>query len=354
MRGWRGGGDAIEKSRLYGIMLRGMACARVILRAFVMGGTGLAGRKGAPGMADGIGGAGGSPRRMLENSNDNDAGGNAGGSVGARLDTGEIKRYHNICFQPGGDPCGSEILSMNRAARSPGRPLDNQSLPDEIMSAAESLFARSGYFGTSVREIANKASVNSALISYYFGGKENLFRTIFRKQGMEIVGKRMELLDALRARFKGPIPVDQIVRAYLSPQCELKKSGPRGLAFIRIQAQVHNEFNEMYFSLRREIYDESTKQYIGELERSLPGISLSDITWRMMFLIGAYLYMLADLDRMSDLSDHRFEQGDDTDELLERLTIFVSSGMSAPTVQWPPVLSTTVTPARRRRAVRTK
>ncbi len=243
---------------------------------------------------------------------------------------------------------------MNRAARSPGRPLDNQSLPDEIMNAAESLFARSGYFGTSVREIANKASVNSALISYYFGSKENLFRTIFQKHGLEIVGQRMALLEELRERFKGPIPVDEIIRAYLSPQCELKKSGPRGLAFIRIQAQVHNEFNEMYFSLRRDIYDESTKQYIFELERSLPEISPSDISWRMMFLIGAYLYMLADLDRMSDLSDHRFEQGDDTDELLERLTIFVSSGMSAPTVQWPPVVARAVTPARRRRGARAK
>lgn len=37
-----------------------------------------------------------------------------------------------------------------------------------ILNAAEDLFANKGFEGTSVRDIAQKAEVNVAMISYYF------------------------------------------------------------------------------------------------------------------------------------------------------------------------------------------
>ncbi|MBS1763810.1 MAG: TetR family transcriptional regulator [Bacteroidetes bacterium] len=43
-----------------------------------------------------------------------------------------------------------------------------------ILEAAEQLFAEKGFNGTSVRDIAGAAGVNIAMISYYFGSKENL------------------------------------------------------------------------------------------------------------------------------------------------------------------------------------
>lgn len=49
---------------------------------------------------------------------------------------------------------------------------------DSIKLAATRLFYTNGYHGTSVRDIAKEASVNSALISYYFGGKHVLFETL--------------------------------------------------------------------------------------------------------------------------------------------------------------------------------
>ncbi len=45
----------------------------------------------------------------------------------------------------------------------------------KILAASLDLFASKGQEGTSVREIAQKADVNPALISYHFGGKENLY-----------------------------------------------------------------------------------------------------------------------------------------------------------------------------------
>src|SRR5699024_5641250 len=48
----------------------------------------------------------------------------------------------------------------------------------QILDAAEELFAQRGFIGTTVRDIAAKAQVNVAMISYYFGSKEKLLESL--------------------------------------------------------------------------------------------------------------------------------------------------------------------------------
>ncbi|GGE01828.1 TetR family transcriptional regulator [Paenibacillus nasutitermitis] len=48
-----------------------------------------------------------------------------------------------------------------------------------LLQAAKKLFAKQGYDGTSVRQICDEAGANVALVSYYFGGKENVFLALF-------------------------------------------------------------------------------------------------------------------------------------------------------------------------------
>src|SRR5262245_41996575 len=63
----------------------------------------------------------------------------------------------------------------------------------QILEAAERLFAARGFDGTSVRDIADEASVNVAMISYYFRSKEKLMETIF-EQRMGHILERVESL----------------------------------------------------------------------------------------------------------------------------------------------------------------
>jgi AcrR family transcriptional regulator len=48
-----------------------------------------------------------------------------------------------------------------------------------LLDAALRLFAEQGFAKTSIRQIAEAASVNTALISYYFGDKKGLYRATF-------------------------------------------------------------------------------------------------------------------------------------------------------------------------------
>ncbi len=49
----------------------------------------------------------------------------------------------------------------------------------QIIDIAERLFAERGFDGTSVRDIADEAGINVAMISYYFGSKEKLMEALF-------------------------------------------------------------------------------------------------------------------------------------------------------------------------------
>lgn len=50
-----------------------------------------------------------------------------------------------------------------------------------LMIAAKHLFSEHGYDAVSTRMIAQEAGVNLAMISYYFGSKEQLFKAIFEE-----------------------------------------------------------------------------------------------------------------------------------------------------------------------------
>ena len=57
------------------------------------------------------------------------------------------------------------------------KPKDENS-KSRILEAATTLFAQKGFDGTSIREICKKANVNLCMISYYWGGKQELYNGI--------------------------------------------------------------------------------------------------------------------------------------------------------------------------------
>ncbi len=53
---------------------------------------------------------------------------------------------------------------------------------ESILDTAEKLFSELGYDGTSTRAIAHEAGVNMAMLNYYFGSKEGLYKAIFERK----------------------------------------------------------------------------------------------------------------------------------------------------------------------------
>jgi AcrR family transcriptional regulator len=72
---------------------------------------------------------------------------------------------------------------------------EEKNTKQKILEVADSLFAKNGFEGTSVRDIATMADVNLAAINYHFKNKENLYWKVFDynyeiiQSGIEEVGK---------------------------------------------------------------------------------------------------------------------------------------------------------------------
>jgi AcrR family transcriptional regulator len=90
---------------------------------------------------------------------------------------------------------------------------------DALLAAGTRLFARRGFDGASLEAIARLARANKAMISYYFGGKEGLYRAILADT-LEPVLRRTEGLRKL------PRPAPERLRAFIFYFAEMVERHP--------------------------------------------------------------------------------------------------------------------------------
>jgi TetR/AcrR family transcriptional regulator len=84
---------------------------------------------------------------------------------------------------------------------------------DRILDVAESLFARKGYDGTTIKQIGGGAGLNPALIYYYFAGKEDLYKAVLQRFFDTMLAQGVAVLD-------GTVPPAEAIRRLLALQAE--------------------------------------------------------------------------------------------------------------------------------------
>jgi AcrR family transcriptional regulator len=84
----------------------------------------------------------------------------------------------------------------------------------QIMDKALEVFAEKGFDSASVRDIAQRADVNVAMISYYFGSKEKLLEAIFMNHTGFMRGK---IEAILHSKAHDPLEkVDLLIDTYIN------------------------------------------------------------------------------------------------------------------------------------------
>jgi len=82
----------------------------------------------------------------------------------------------------------------------------------QILQVAEKLFAEKGFDGTSIRNISEEASINVAMVSYYFGSKEKLLESmvLFRTTDLKVQ------LENLFHEESSPVEkIDKFIELYI-------------------------------------------------------------------------------------------------------------------------------------------
>jgi len=177
------------------------------------------------------------------------------------------------------------------------------------METAEVLFAEKGFNGTSVRDIAEKAHVNLAMISYYFGSKDKLLESLFDYRGEHLKLKLETMIDdkTLGSLEKLDLLIDHYIEKIMNQQCFSR-------IMVREQVVNHTGITAGLITQMKKRNQELISKLIhqgqkrGEFKRNI------DIPLMMATLVGTAGHLIAtqpyyrEINNLQSMSDEEFQK----------------------------------------------
>jgi AcrR family transcriptional regulator len=159
---------------------------------------------------------------------------------------------------------------------------------ERLLKSAACLFSEKGFRDVSVREIATHAGVNSALVGYYFRGKQTLFNEVYRAHAAPLAQERMNQLAALTGKKRQP-SVEEVLKAWLVPWLQLENNQGERTQYVRFMANLSEERWE--HTEKASLFTKRTHHaFVNVLQRCIPHLSQETLMWRLHFLVGAIAF----------------------------------------------------------------
>jgi AcrR family transcriptional regulator len=156
---------------------------------------------------------------------------------------------------------------------------------EKLFRSAAALFSTKGFREVSVREIAAHANVNSALVGYYFHGKQALFNEVYRAHALPLAKERMKRLASITLGSSKP-SVEEVLSAWLVPWLQPEYDQTEGMLPPRLTINIAAErwkHSKKAAPYVKPVFD----AFIKALKICLPHLSKETLTWRLHFLTGA-------------------------------------------------------------------
>lgn len=196
---------------------------------------------------------------------------------------------------------------------------------EKLLASAEQLFSELSFNGVSVRDIADRAGVNSALVAYYFGGKQGLLAEVYTRHCTPLTLERARLL---RAAGKTPT-LEQVLEAFIRPSLDVTTDEHGRSNFTRLRAILSGENSTLLEQLVSANFDKSIQSFVNALSKCLPDLSREDVFWRFHFLLGAVYYTATGPHRIFALSKGLCDPSDPVSTANEMIP-FLAAGFRAP------------------------
>ena len=198
----------------------------------------------------------------------------------------------------------------------------------QVLGAAERLFALNGFQNVSVRDITAEAGVNLASVNYHFGSKDALLFEIFRRRTAELNRERARMLHEAADRHDGKPPVREILRALFEPPLRWSKPNHDRRISMQFIIRARSEGTEPIREVLRTDVSH-LRRFADALMAARPELAAEDVYWRLHFCLGmVHNNRFAEFDRLHTLSDGATREGD-TEALLRRMLDFAEAGFLA-------------------------
>jgi AcrR family transcriptional regulator len=197
---------------------------------------------------------------------------------------------------------------------------------ERILGVAETLFARHGFAGASLRQVTAAAKVNLAAVNYHFGSKESLIEEVFRRRLDELNRQRLGALGAVEATHAHTL--EDVLAAFIRPALEQSMDSAGGAAFVRVLARAYAEHDERLRKFLSDNYGHVLREFARAFSRLLPDLDREELYWRLDIVAGALTYAMADFGMIK----RRASTPEETHRELsaEHLIRFAAAGLRAP------------------------
>jgi AcrR family transcriptional regulator len=205
---------------------------------------------------------------------------------------------------------------------------------EQILDAAEFLFSKHGFYGVTLRDVAERVGIHTTLLHYYFRDKTHLFEEVFARRAPVTSGRRMKALEEYEKKYGDKVTVEGALRAFLDTDLDLYyEGGELWMNSATFCARVSNTPEGA--RLMDEHFDPVVLKLVSVLKRALPTYTDEDIFWGYHFVTGALMNTLARTGRIDRLSGGLCHS-DDFPAVKQRMAKFMAAGFLALKPEDPP------------------
>jgi AcrR family transcriptional regulator len=186
-----------------------------------------------------------------------------------------------------------------------------QKTMDKFLGAAEEIFGKHGYEGTTIRAISKRARVNLGTLQHYWGSKRELFSHLFEMRFERLRNEHLIRLRAIEARVvDGSSPeVSDLLRALIEPTFHIGSATETGGGREPDSAAEHKRFYALFgralmdpapdvVAEMNRIFGESVTLFIALMRRACPQLSDAELDWRLNCIFGAQGFSLVYAERL--------------------------------------------------------
>lgn len=200
-----------------------------------------------------------------------------------------------------------------------------------LLYAAEELFAKQGFDGTTLRDITGLAGVNLAAAHYHLGNKEALYIKVFTRRLQPINESRLaRLARAEQEANISLVGMEQLIEIMARPLFELAADTQHGgQYFARILGRCLVEPLPFMEAIITAELQPVMARFGQALRRHSPQLAPEEYLWRFSFVIGAMHHSLATLHGMK-VRTHGICRDHDAAAALQRFIPFAVATFTAP------------------------
>lgn len=226
-------------------------------------------------------------------------------------------------------PKKARVMSESSTAKRPRRSKAEQRAEslEQILDAAEYLFSKNGFYGVTLRDVAERVGIHTTLLHYYFQDKRNLFEAVFARRAGTTRDRRMAALEKYEIEAGDKPTVEGALHAFLDTDLDLyREGGEPWMNYASFVARVSPTPEGV--EMMKILFDPVVLKLIRLLKRALPDHSDEDIFWGYHFVTGGLMNSLARTGRIDHLSGGLCHS-DDFAEIKKRMAKFMAAGFLA-------------------------